>query len=105
MSGSKKRRLNRKVPPSHPGIVFRDIVLPELDVSLGELAKRIDVHRTTLSKVLNGKAGMTVNMALRLGKTVGKDGMIWHKMQVARDAWFVEQELEAIDIKPFVAAE
>ena len=101
----KRKPIERKRPPEHPGIVFRDIVLPELNISISKLAESIDVNRTNLSKVLNGHANMTVNMALRLGKAVGKDGMIWHRMQVARDAWYAEREIQQINIKPVIAAE
>ena len=67
--------------PSHPGLIIRDDVLPELQLSVNEAAELLGVSRVTLSRVINGRSGITAEMALRVGKWVGNDPEIWLRMQ------------------------
>ena len=57
--------------PSHPGLIIRDDVLPALQISVNEAAEQLGVSRVTLSRVINGHAAITAEMALRVGKRVG----------------------------------
>lgn len=52
--------------PPHPGLTLRDDVLPALGVSVTEAAQQLDVNRVTLSRVLNGHAAISPEMALRI---------------------------------------
>ena len=52
--------------PPHPGLTLRDDILPALNFQVGEAAGQLDVERTTLSKVLNGRAAISPAMALRI---------------------------------------
>ena len=58
--------------PSHPGLIIRDDVLPELQLSANEAAEQLGVSRVTLSRVISGRSAITAEMALRIGKWVGK---------------------------------
>ena len=53
--------------PTHPGLIIRDDVLPELQLSVNEAAEQLGVSRVTLSRVINGQSAITDEMALRLG--------------------------------------
>ena len=57
--------------PPHPGLTLRDDVLPALGLSVTEAAQQLDVSRVTLSRVLNGRAAVSPEMALRIEKAFG----------------------------------
>ena len=57
--------------PPHPGLTLRDDVLPALGLSVTEAAQQLDVARVTLSRVLNGRAAISPEMALRIEAWLG----------------------------------
>ena len=67
--------------PTHPGLIIRDDVLPELQLSVNEAAEQLGVSRVTLSRVINGRSAITAEMALRVGKWVDNGPEIWLRMQ------------------------
>ncbi|MBS0498168.1 MAG: HigA family addiction module antidote protein [Proteobacteria bacterium] len=77
--------MSRMHNPAHPGEVLRDW-LPE-QMTVTEAAKELLVSRVTLSKVLNGKAGITAAMALRLSAWLGTSPEMWLGMQTQWDLW------------------
>jgi addiction module HigA family antidote len=71
--------------PAHPGEVLRDYI-GETDVT--SLALRLKVARTTLSRILNGHAGISASMAIRLaGALPNTSPEFWLKMQMNYDLW------------------
>jgi addiction module HigA family antidote len=85
------RRPERK--PTHPGELLREDVLPALRISVSEAARRLRVSRQTLRRILAGDAGVTPDMAVRLGKFCGNGPGLWLRMQQAYDLWHAEQRL------------
>ena len=85
--------------PPHPGIKLRDDVLPELGLSVTQAATQLAVPRARLSRVLNGRAAVAVDMALRieawLGIGRGGDARLWLAEQSAYDLWQARQRLKA----------
>jgi addiction module HigA family antidote len=71
--------------PAHPGEVLREY-LPD-GLSIGEVAKRLGVTRQALSAVLNGRAGVSAAMALRLEGALGTSAEMWLGMQANHDLW------------------
>ena len=71
--------------PAHPGDVLREY-LPE-GVTIGEVAKRLGVTRQALSALLNGRAGVSAPMALRLEGALGTSAEMWLNMQTSHDLW------------------
>jgi addiction module HigA family antidote len=84
-------RLRR--PPTHPGEILREDVLPTLNLSVSEAARQLRVPRQALHRVLAGKAGISPEMAVRLGKFCGNGPGIWLRMQQAFDLWYAEKRL------------
>jgi len=84
--------------PPHPGLALRDDVLPALSLSVTEAAQQLDVSRVTLSRMLNGRAAISPEMALRLqawlGVERGGDARAWLAQQTAYDMWQVQQRLK-----------
>lgn len=81
--------------PPHPGLTLRDDVLPALGLTVTEAAQQLDVARVTLSRVLNGRAAISPEMALRieawLGVERGGEARLWLAEQSAYDLWQVRK--------------
>ena len=77
--------------PPHPGLTLRDDVLPALGLKVTEAAEQLGVSRVALSRVINGNAAISPEMALRLEKWLGKerggDARLWLDQQTAYDLW------------------
>jgi addiction module HigA family antidote len=89
--------MSRMHNPAHPGEVLREW-LPE-KMTVTQAARDLQVSRTTLSKVLNGKAAITANLALRLAAWLSTTPEVWLGMQTQHDLWKAEQQ-PAPNIKP-----
>jgi addiction module HigA family antidote len=80
--------------PPHPGEVLRDGVFTDTGITVTEFAQRIGVTRVMLSRVLNGKAGISADMALRLAAALGGSAESWLHMQANYDLWQAEKALK-----------
>lgn len=77
--------MTRMHNPPHPGEVLQDTVLRELSVT--EFAKRLGVSRVALSRVVNARAAVSAELAIRLAAALGGSAESWLRMQVAYDLW------------------
>ena len=82
--------MNRLHSPAHPGEVLREWI-PE-GMTVTQAAQDLQVSRVTLSKVLNGHAGVTAAMALRLSAWLGTTPDSWLGMQAQYDLWQARKE-------------
>ena len=84
--------------PPHPGVTLRDDVLPALGLTVTQAAQQLDVSRVALSRVLNGRAAISPEMALRLqawlGLERGGDARLWLAEQSAYDMWQAAQRFK-----------
>ena len=87
--------------PPHPGSFFRDEVLEELDLSISRAAEILGVRRATLSDLVNEKAALSAEMALRIEKAFGVDMDTLLRMQAWHDSYMVRQRADEIDVKRF----
>ena len=81
--------------PPHPAEVIREDILPELGLSVTEAARQLGVSRVTLSRLLNGKAGISADMAIRLHKWLGDNSPSpesWLHQQADYDLWQAMQK-------------
>jgi len=82
--------------PPHPGGILKEDVLPELGLSVGAAAQQLGVSRVTLSRVINGKSGISAEMAIRLERWLqAPSAESWLAMQAAYDLWQARQRLAA----------
>ncbi len=79
--------------PPHPGEVLRDTVLGESRLSVSELARKLGVSRVALSRIVNGRAAVSADMALRLAAALGGSAESWLRMQVSYDLWRASRKL------------
>ena len=86
-----KKRPNR--PPTHPGIILHEDVLPALKLSVSEAARQLRISRQTLHRIMAGTISITPEMAVRLGKFCGNGPGLWLRMQQNYDLWHAEQTL------------
>lgn len=82
--------MSRMHNPPHPGEVLKDGVI-DAGISVTELAARLGVNRVTLSRLLNGQAGVSAEMAVRLAKALGGAAQPWLHMQANYDLWQAER--------------
>ena len=73
--------------PPHPGEILQDTVLAEGRITISEFARKLGVSRVALSRVVNGRAAVSADMALRLAAAVGGSAESWLQMQSAYDLW------------------
>ena len=89
----------RMFNPPHPGLTLRDDVLPALRLSVTQASQQLGVSRVALSRVLNGRAAISPEMALRieawLGVDRGGEARLWLAEQNAYDMWQAEQRFKA----------
>ena len=89
----------RMFTPPHPGLTLRDDVLPALGLTVTQAAQQLDVSRVTLSRVLNGRAAISPEMALRieawLGVERGGDARVWMAEQSTFDMWQAAERFKA----------
>ena len=71
--------------PAHPGRIGRSACLEPLGLSVTEGAKILGVTRQTLTKIVNGKSGISAEMAIRLAKAFGSTAETWVRMQASYD--------------------
>ncbi len=88
--------MGRMFNPPHPGETLKEDVLPALGLTVTQAAHQLGVTRTALSRVLNGHAGISPDMARRieiwLGQERGGRADLWLGMQIDYDLWQVEQK-------------
>ena len=79
--------------PPHPGEFITEVYLEPNGISGRELAEKLDVAASTLSRILKGTSRVTPEMALRLSKAVGRSPESWLAMQDAHDLWGARQHV------------
>jgi len=78
--------------PTHPGEMLREDVIKPLGLTVTEAAKRLGVTRKTLSALINCKASLSPEMAVRIGKATRTSPESWLYMQSKLDLWLAEQK-------------
>jgi antitoxin HigA-1 len=95
--------MTRMFNPPHPGLTLRDDVLPALGLGVTQAAEQLGVSRVALSRVLNGRAAISPDMALRieawLGVDRGGDARVWLAQQSAYDVWQAIQRFKTAPMR------
>ena len=90
--------------PPHPGGIVRRQCLEPLGLSVTEAAKGLGITRQALSDLVNERAGISVDMALRLSKAFGSSPEMWLGMQMAYDLWQARERVNMPGVRRFKAA-
>jgi antitoxin HigA-1 len=87
--------------PLHPGEVIKELCFDHLKLTVTAAAEGLGVSRRTLSTLLNGHAGISPDMAIRLSKAFGRSPESWLQLQLQYDLWQAQQRSETIKVKHF----
>lgn len=90
-----------RMKPTRPGEFFREEVLNELNLSIAQAAEILGVRRATLSDLVNGKASLSPEMALRIEKAFGLNMDTMLRMQAWADSYSMRQRESEIDVQRF----
>ena len=90
--------------PPHPGEIIREFCLEALHINVTEAARALGVTRKTFSAILNGRAGISPEMALRLSKVFGRTPEGWLRLQLQYDLWNTRQSVDIGNLKRIEAA-
>ncbi len=90
--------------PPHPGGIVRRQCLEPLGLTVTKAARGLGVTRQALSDLVNEKAGVSVEMAIRLSKAFGSSPETWLGMQMAFDLWRARDRADEITVERFRAA-
>lgn len=89
--------------PPHPGKVLRQLCLEPLGLTITQMAEALGVSRKTLSTILNERAGISPEMAVRLSIAFGTSSESWLNQQVQYDLWQAEQHRRKLRVKKLAA--
>jgi addiction module HigA family antidote len=90
--------------PPHPGEVLRDLCLTPLRLTVTDAARALGVSRKTLSSILNGRSGISAEMAVRLSIAFATTPESWLNQQVQYDLWQAERNRRKLRVKRLSAA-
>jgi antitoxin HigA-1 len=90
--------------PPHPGEILKELCLEPLDLSVTRAAAALGVSRKTLSSILNGRAGISPEMALRLAKAFDTTPESWLNQQMQYDLWVTKQSVGKLQVEKLSAA-
>jgi addiction module HigA family antidote len=90
--------------PPHAGEIIRELCLEPLEVTVTAAAEALGVSRKTLSAILNGRAGISPEMAIRLAKAFDTTPESWMNQQMQYDLWHAKNNLGDLDIKRMAVA-
>jgi addiction module HigA family antidote len=90
--------------PPHPGTLLAEVILPETGLNITQAAVALDVSRKTLSAILNGRQGVSAEMALRIAKAFGGEAQMWLTMQDSYDLWQASKTVDLSHIRRIKAA-
>ncbi len=91
--------------PPHPGEVIKDFYLDPLGLTVTAAAAGLGVSRVTMSELVNGKNGISPEMAYRLSKAFGRTPESWLNLQTLYDLAQVRERAERLEVKPFFEPE
>ena len=86
--------MSRMFNPPHPGEILKEDILPERHLSVTEAAMQLGITRVALSRVINGNAAISIDLALKLEKWLdGPSAEVWLGMQMDYDLWKARNKL------------
>ena len=90
--------------PPHPGEILRELCLEPLNLTISEAARGLGVSRKTLSSIVNGRQGISAEMAVRLSIAFETTSESWLNQQLQFDLWQAEQKRKKLRVKRLSAA-
>ena len=95
--------LQRKMPPVHPGEILKTLFMEPLGIGVKQMATDLDVTPKTVSAIVNGHQGISVEMALRLSKAFGTSSDVWINLQKDYELWKARELVNLDNVRIIVA--
>ena len=93
--------LKRGLPPAHPGEILREEFINARALTVTEVAKGIGMARANLSAVVNERAGISPELAVKLSEAFGNTAEFWINLQKNYELWHAEKNVDRKSIKHF----
>ena len=90
--------------PPHPGEIIKRLCLEPLGITVTQAAEALGVSRKTLSAILNGRAGISPEMAVRLSIAFGTSSESWLNQQMQYDLWHAERRRKRLRVAKLASA-
>jgi len=90
--------------PPHPGLIIKELCIEPLNITITDTAKALGVSRKTLSSIINGKAGISPEMAIRLSIAFNTSSESWVNQQAQYDLWQAEQHRSELHVSKLAVA-
>jgi antitoxin HigA-1 len=93
--------------PPHPGEILKELYIEPLGLTITEVARGLGVNRKTLSELINGKSGISPEMAIRLARAFTTTPESWLNLQQQYDIWMAQKDCNhrKIKIRVFFSAD
>jgi addiction module HigA family antidote len=91
----------RMFDPPHPGETLKEDILPDLGLTVTQAARQLGISRAALSRIINGRAAISADMAIRLAQWLGGSAETWLRAQLQYDLWQAENKARPL-VKPAV---
>lgn len=96
--------LKRGLPPVHPGEVLREDYIKERGLTVTEVAKGLGIARENLSAIVNGRAGISPELAVKLSEAFGNTTQFWVNLQKNYEVWHAERKVDRSEIQHFAGS-
>ncbi len=93
--------LKRNLPPVHPGEILREEYIKELGLTITAVAEGLGVARGNLSAIINERAGISPEMAVKLSEAFGNTTQFWLNLQKNYEIWHAERKVNRKNVKQF----
>lgn len=90
--------------PLHPGEIVREVCVEATGLTVTQAARKLGVDRTTFSRLLNGQAGISPEMAMRLSIALNNSATLWMNLQRDYDLWKIEKLHKRLHVEKFKQA-
>jgi addiction module HigA family antidote len=94
--------LKQGMAPAHPGEVLKGLYIEPLEITITDAAEKLDISRKNLSMLVNGRMGVSAEMALRLAKALNTTPELWLNMQQQYDLWQVGRRIDLAAVEVMV---
>ena len=94
--------LKRNLPPIHPGEILREEYIKERGLTVTEVANGLGMARANLSAIINERAGISPEMAVKLSEAFGNTTQFWMNLQKNYEVWYAERKVNRQTIKHFM---
>jgi len=96
--------LRRNLSPSHPGEILREMFIKEHGFTITEVAEGLGIARANLSAIVNERAGISPELAIKLSEAFGNSAQFWINLQKNYELWYAEKKVDRKSIRHFLAA-